>query len=57
MASRLFFVDSKADGIKYEQLKTIAADKQCEVKFENVQVAPRACSARKARAGRSSSGR
>lgn len=34
----LFFVDSKAPGIKYELLKTIAADKQCEVTFENVRV-------------------
>jgi alkylation response protein AidB-like acyl-CoA dehydrogenase len=34
----LFIVDSKSDGIKYEQLKTIAADKQCEVTFENVKV-------------------
>ncbi len=34
----LFFVDSKAPGIKYEVLKTIAADKQCEVTFENVRV-------------------
>jgi alkylation response protein AidB-like acyl-CoA dehydrogenase len=33
-----FIVDSKSDGIKYEQLKTIAADKQCEVIFENVKV-------------------
>jgi len=34
----LFIVDSKSDGIKFEQLKTIAADKQCEVIFENVKV-------------------
>jgi alkylation response protein AidB-like acyl-CoA dehydrogenase len=34
----LFIVDSKSAGIKYEQLKTIAADKQCEVTFENVKV-------------------
>jgi alkylation response protein AidB-like acyl-CoA dehydrogenase len=34
----LFIVDSKSDGIKFEQLKTIAADKQCEVVFENVKV-------------------
>ena len=34
----LFIVDSKSDGIKFEQLKTIAADKQCEVTFENVKV-------------------
>ncbi len=34
----LFFVDSKSPGIKYELLKTIAADKQCEVTFENVRV-------------------
>ncbi len=31
-------VDSKSPGIKYELLKTIAADKQCEVTFENVRV-------------------
>jgi alkylation response protein AidB-like acyl-CoA dehydrogenase len=34
----LFIVDSKSPGIKYEVLKTIAADKQCEVVFENVKV-------------------
>ena len=34
----LFIVDSKSSGIKFEQLKTIAADKQCEVTFENVKV-------------------
>ena len=34
----LFIVDSKSSGIKYEVLKTIAADKQCEVTFENVKV-------------------
>jgi alkylation response protein AidB-like acyl-CoA dehydrogenase len=34
----LFIVDSKSDGIKFEQLKTIAADKQCEVVFDNVKV-------------------
>jgi len=34
----LFFVDSKDPGIKFEVLKTIAADKQCEVTFENVKV-------------------
>ncbi len=34
----LFIVDSKSDGIKFEQLKTIAADKQSEVVFENVKV-------------------
>jgi len=34
----LLLVDSKSPGIKYEQLKTIAADKQCEVTFENVKV-------------------
>ncbi|HEY5639032.1 MAG TPA: acyl-CoA dehydrogenase family protein [Dehalococcoidia bacterium] len=34
----LFIVDSKSDGIKFEQLKTIAADKQCEVVFENVKI-------------------
>lgn len=34
----LLIVDSKSPGIKYELLKTIAADKQCEVTFENVRV-------------------
>ncbi len=34
----LFIVDSKSPGISFTQLKTIAADKQCEVKFENVKV-------------------
>ena len=34
----LFIVDSKSDGIKFEQLKTIAADKQSEIIFENVKV-------------------
>jgi alkylation response protein AidB-like acyl-CoA dehydrogenase len=34
----LLLVDSKSPGIKFEQLKTIAADKQCEVTFENVKV-------------------
>ena len=34
----LFIVESKSDGIKFEQLKTIAADKQSEVVFENVKV-------------------
>ena len=34
----LFFVDSESPGIKYEPLKTIAGDKQCEVTFENVKV-------------------
>ena len=34
----LFLVDSKSPGIKFEVLKTIAADKQCEVMFENVKV-------------------
>ena len=29
---------SASDGISFEQLKTIASDKQCEVKFENVKV-------------------
>ncbi|MEX1195706.1 MAG: acyl-CoA dehydrogenase family protein [Dehalococcoidia bacterium] len=33
-----FIVDSKTPGIKFEVLKTIAADKQCEVTFENVKV-------------------
>ncbi|TMB68851.1 MAG: acyl-CoA dehydrogenase [Chloroflexi bacterium] len=35
----LFFVDSGDPGIKFEVLKTIAADKQCEVTFENMKVA------------------
>jgi alkylation response protein AidB-like acyl-CoA dehydrogenase len=34
----VFLVDAKAQGISTEVLKTIAADKQCEVKFENVRV-------------------
>ncbi|MCH8815270.1 MAG: acyl-CoA dehydrogenase [Chloroflexi bacterium] len=34
----LFIVDSNTDGIKFEVLKTIAADKQSEVTFENVRV-------------------
>lgn len=34
----LFVVDAKSPGISTEVLKTIASDKQCEVKFENVQV-------------------
>ena len=34
----LLIVDSKSPGISFTQLKTIAADKQCEVKFENVKV-------------------
>ncbi len=34
----LFIVDSKSSGISFTHLKTIASDKQCEVKFENVKV-------------------
>jgi alkylation response protein AidB-like acyl-CoA dehydrogenase len=34
----LLIVDSKSPGISFTQLKTIASDKQCEVKFENVKV-------------------
>jgi alkylation response protein AidB-like acyl-CoA dehydrogenase len=34
----LFIVDAKSPGISTAVLKTIASDKQCEVKFENVQV-------------------
>ena len=34
----LFLVDSESPGIKFEVLKTIAADKQCEVTFDNVKV-------------------
>ena len=34
----VFLVDGKAQGVSTEVLKTIAADKQCEVKFENVRV-------------------
>ena len=34
----LFIVDAKNAGITHTQLKTIASDKQCEVKFENVKV-------------------
>ena len=34
----LFLVDGKADGVSTTVLKTIAADKQCEVTFKNVKV-------------------
>jgi alkylation response protein AidB-like acyl-CoA dehydrogenase len=34
----LFLVDSKSPGISFTQLKTIASDKQAEVKIENVKV-------------------
>ena len=34
----LFLVDTKTSGISTTVLKTIASDKQCEVKFENVKV-------------------
>ncbi len=34
----LLIVDSKSPGISFTTLKTIASDKQCEVKFENVKV-------------------
>jgi alkylation response protein AidB-like acyl-CoA dehydrogenase len=34
----LFLVDRTASGVSVETLKTIASDKQCEVKFENVKV-------------------
>ncbi len=34
----LFLVDSKSPGISFEVLKTIAADKQCEVTFKDVKV-------------------
>jgi alkylation response protein AidB-like acyl-CoA dehydrogenase len=34
----LLIVDSKSPGISHTLLKTIASDKQCEVKFENVKV-------------------
>jgi alkylation response protein AidB-like acyl-CoA dehydrogenase len=34
----LFVVDSKSDGIRFDVLKTIAADKQCEVTFDNVKI-------------------
>ncbi len=34
----MVIVDTKANGISQTQLKTIAADKQAEVKFENVRV-------------------
>jgi alkylation response protein AidB-like acyl-CoA dehydrogenase len=34
----LFLVDAKASGVSTQVLKTIASDKQCEVKFENVRV-------------------
>ncbi len=34
----LFIVDSKSPGVSFTVLKTIASDKQCEVKLENVKV-------------------
>jgi len=34
----LFLVEGKSSGVSTEVLKTIASDKQCEVKFENVKV-------------------
>jgi alkylation response protein AidB-like acyl-CoA dehydrogenase len=34
----LFLVDSKASGISYKLLQTIAGDKQCEVTFDNLRV-------------------
>ncbi len=34
----LFLVDAKSPGVSVTQLKTIASDKQAEVKFENVRV-------------------
>jgi alkylation response protein AidB-like acyl-CoA dehydrogenase len=34
----LFLLDTKSQGVSIETLKTIASDKQCEVKLENVQV-------------------
>ena len=34
----LFIVDSKSPGIRCEVIPTMAADKQCEVRFENVAV-------------------
>jgi alkylation response protein AidB-like acyl-CoA dehydrogenase len=34
----LLIVDTKASGVKYEVMPTIAFDKQCEVRFENVEV-------------------
>jgi alkylation response protein AidB-like acyl-CoA dehydrogenase len=34
----LFLVDSQTPGVSITQLKTIASDKQCEVKLENVKV-------------------
>ncbi len=34
----LFLVDGKAAGLKTTVLKTIAADKQCEIQFKNVKV-------------------
>jgi alkylation response protein AidB-like acyl-CoA dehydrogenase len=34
----LLIVDAKSEGISVTELKTIASDKQCEVKFENVKV-------------------
>lgn len=34
----IFLVDAKTPGVSIETLKTIASDKQCEVKLENVRV-------------------
>ncbi|MEW6034570.1 MAG: acyl-CoA dehydrogenase family protein [Chloroflexota bacterium] len=35
----LFLVDARSPGIRFEVLKTIASDKQCEVAFDKVKVA------------------
>jgi alkylation response protein AidB-like acyl-CoA dehydrogenase len=34
----LFLVDARSPGIKYDVLKTIASDKQCEVAFNDVKI-------------------
>lgn len=36
----LFLVDARSPGIKWEFLRTVARDKQCEVIFQNVKVPP-----------------
>ena len=36
----LFLVEAKSPGIKWELLKTVARDKQCEVAFQKVRVSP-----------------
>jgi len=36
----LFLVDARSPGIKWEFLRTVARDKQCEVIFQNVKIPP-----------------